>query len=196
MNRRTLLAHMGTVAAIGSAGCHGGAALPGTSATETPADNRSETPVPTIADQRCPPLETERKSTVCSHTVDPDSASVYIEAAPENAALNDGTPVEEITLTLHNQSSTELIFNPLSWSVWLDQGNGWEQLQQELSGNARLTVLPETTHSWTLTEVVASIREAPDFKPGLYVAEIGVPNPDISDDWISCAALIRLNVVT
>ena len=193
MNRRNLLSHIGGGSIVGIAGCLGGAETPDEPEAGNESDGEVDTLTPDIDDQPCPLYETERDSAVCSHTVDTDTASVYIEPNPESSTLNDGTPVDDITLTFYNQSSNELTFNPHSWSIWHNSGTEWEELQQELSGDGRLTTSPDDTHSWSFIEAVESIQEEPAFEPGLYAAELGVPDPENSDEWVACIALVQLD---
>lgn len=190
MNRRDLLTHIVVGSVVGIPGCLGDA--------ETPDDgNESDGDVdstnPEIDDQPCSPYEADRDSAVCSHTVDPDAASVYIEPTPESSTLDDGTPVDDITLTFYNQSSSELTVNPHSWSIWYTPETEWEELHQELSGDGHLTVSPGNTHSWSFVEAVEAIQEEPDLEPGLYAAELGVPDPENSDDRIACIAFVQLD---
>ncbi|WP_247729139.1 hypothetical protein [Halovivax limisalsi] len=192
MNRRTLIAHIEFGSIVGIAGCLGDGETHSNQEASGESDWRADAKNPDIGDQPCPPYETERDSAVCSHTVGSDEVSVYIEPHTEHSTLDDGTPVEEILLSIYNQSATELTFNPYSWSVWYNSGNGWEELQQELSVTGHLTISPDETHSWSFTEVVDSIQEEPTLEPALYAAELGVPDPENGDNWIGCIALVQL----
>ena len=193
MNRRNLLASIGAGSFVGIGGCLGEVETPDDPETGTESHGGADSTTPVSDDQPCPPYETEHDSAVCSHTVDPDTAAVYIEPNPERSTLSDGTPVDDSTLTLYNQSSTEFTFNPHGWSIWHNSGTEWEELQPELSGNGHLTVSPDDTHSWSFTEAVESIHEEPALEPGLYAAELGIPDPANSDDWIACIALVQLD---
>ena len=159
--------------------------------------NSSDGPVgatPTeIHEQPCPPYETTRDSAVCSHTVDTDKAAVYLEPNIEHSTLNNGEPVEDISLVFHNQSTSELTFNPHSWIVWHTVDTEWERVQSELSGDGSLTVSPEETHLWSLAEVLESIQMEPSLEPGLYGLELGVPAPQASNQWIACVALVQFD---
>lgn len=193
MNRRDLLFSIGVASVIGIAGCLGDAETPNGPETDTESNRNAATTPSDGDDKRCPPYETERDRAVCSHTVDPDTEAVYIEATPKGSTLKDGTPGDDITLTLYNQSDHDLVFNPHSWRIWHNSETGWEELQQELSGNGRRTTSPNATHSWSFMEAVESIQEEPILEPGLYAAELGVPSPESSDDWIACVALVELD---
>jgi hypothetical protein len=178
MNRRTFLACLGGGSTVALAGC-----LDDTGATD--ADEPPEIPP-----QSCPPAETDRASSVCSHTV--ETETVYLDPSPSTATLDAGTPTEEITVTLHNQSATALSFNPHSWRLWHNPDSSWTALDQERSGNGHVTVPPESTHSWSFMETVDSVRTEPALDPGVYAAELGVPDPEADGDWIACFALVRL----
>jgi len=196
MNRRQVLAWIGTGAIIGLAGCNSGAessdAPDRASPSPTTTTNESAPSDPTVLDHSCPPYDTARDRAVCSQTVDKGSEPVYLEPTPVQSTLDDGIPTEEITLTLHNQSPSDLSFNPHSWRIRQKADSDWVELEQQLSGNGKLTISPNDTHSWSLTEALESIREDPEFETGLYAAELGVPDPDNDDAWVACIALVHL----
>ncbi len=103
----------------------------------------------------------------------------------------DRAPPESVELTLHNDSSTELILNPFQWTIRRQTTPEWETVEQRSSGNGRLALSPGATHSWTLGEVVDFVSPETSLEAGTYTAAIGVPDPDGSD-WTRCLALIRL----
>lgn len=190
MQRRRYLAAVVSGFTATSAGCLGIGATPeGETGDPTPAP-------PTIADQPCPPSPTDRGGAVCSHTVDTDAASVYLTASPRSATLADGTPTAEITLTLHNESTRNLTFNPHSWTISRKASGGWETMEEEQVGDGRVTVPPEGTHDWSFADAVTSIRHEPALDGGLYAAETGVPDPDTDGEWLACIALVRLTPST
>ncbi|WP_248517807.1 hypothetical protein [Salinarchaeum laminariae] len=125
-------------------------------------------------DEPCPPYATDADRTVCSHTVDPETASRVLEAAPVRTTLDDGQPSDEITLSLHNLGSAAVEFNPHSWSLWERTATEWQTLEAELHGNGRMTLDPGCSTSWTFVDVVSSVRIDPDLSPGRYAAEISV----------------------
>lgn len=182
MHRRHLLAHISAGTAVAVGGCLG---------TTDAADKSEETTSPDVDAHPCPSYSNDRNRTVCSRTVDTDTASVYLNPTPQTSALSDGTPADEITLTLHNQSSTELRFNPYSWRIWHQSETDWIELQQQHVGGGVVTVSPHDTHTWSFLAAVESIRNDPTFKPGLYAAGISVPDPE-SDNWVDCIGLVRL----
>ena len=188
MNRRRLLAVCSTLPL--AAGCTG-APAGGDAPNNTPTGSDGTDPTPTAGARRCPPFETARDRAVCSHTVEPDDASVFLAATPERSRLDDGTPAEEVTLTLHNRSDVELSFNPHSWRIHHDGGDGWTELDRETAGDGKTTVAAGETRSWSLLEAVESVRPDPDLDPGRYAAELGVPDP-AGDGWVACIAFVRL----
>jgi hypothetical protein len=143
------------------------------------------------AAQPCPPFETTADRVVCSHTLDPGTAPVALDADPAQRALDGDQPAESVTLTLSNNAERALTFNPHSWTVRRDTGDGWAQLDEQLSGNGTLTLAPGETHTWTLTEAVETIRETASFEAGLYAAQIDVPDPE-SDGRVACIAFVTL----
>lgn len=211
MNRRSLLALVGAGSLTAFMGCLEGTETPadeeeaaspsdgsteGTGSTSTDSVEDTDTANPENTDldeQSCPPYETQRDRAVCSHTVNTDTATVYLDADPNKSGLTDGKPDGEITLTLHNQSSSDLTFNPNSWEIGFNRGSEWEEFQRQKSGDGDVTVPADETHSWSLMDAVESIQDNPDLEPGVYAAELGVPDPETSDEWIACIALVQLN---
>lgn len=177
MKRRTVLGAACTSVA-GLAGCTG---FRSGAATGSPT---SSTP---IAEYGCPPYDPTLDGYVCSHTVDTESACVYL--LPTKATTD--ASAETVDLTLYNESSTGLEFNSYQWEIMVQQSAGWEAIETRISGDGRVTIPPGDTHTWTFSEVVDSINEQVTVDAGTYTAAIGVPNPEESD-WIQCLALIRL----
>lgn len=193
MNRRHVLALIGAGATLGLAGCLGDAETPGNddgATGSTPESPQS----PGAPDEPCPPYETSRDRAVCSHTVETESTAVSLEPRPDQRALDDGVPAEELSLTLHNRSASELTFNPHSWRIRHRSESGWRELDRQRSGDGRLVLSPGDSHSWSFTGAVESIQADPELQPGLYAAEIGVPDPETGSGWVACIALVRLGV--
>lgn len=209
MDRRRLLAICSSIPVV--AGCTGrstenDASPPRTPGTGSPTDARTRTPQPDdsgwedtpatcaeTADQPCPPFATARDRAVCSQTVESNAASVYIAPNPGCSTIDDGTPEDEITLTFYNQSARDLSFNPYSWRIWHDEGGGWTELEQEVSGSGTVTVAARDAYSWSFLEALEAIQEEPAPESGLYGAEIGVPDPRNSDAHVACIALVQLD---
>lgn len=191
MNRRRLLAHAG-IGSVGClAGCLGRAGTPGSAAETNPGEDDGRGSW-TIDDQPCPPYDTVRDSAVCAHTVDTDAAPVSLEANPTRSTLADGAPADEITLTLVNRSTRDLTVNPYGWNIRRRSGTEWEAFWQEFTANGIQRLAPNETRSWSFLEAVETVRHEPDLEPGLYAAELGVPDPEVDDEWIGCIALVRL----
>lgn len=130
MERRTFLAATcGSMA--GFAGCSHGGTEQGTPTT---------TPAP-ISAYSCPPNESYSGSAVCSHTVETAAASVYL--LPSQTMVDSSTATVE--LTLHNEPSTELAFNPHQWSIPRQTHSGWVSVEQRTSGDGVLTLPPGET---------------------------------------------------
>lgn len=144
----------------------------------------SQTP---LSEYDCPPHDSATGSVVCSQTVDTSSASVYLLPSETTVDASSGT----VELTLHNQSSAELEFNPSQWSIMQQSASGWEPIEQRVSGDGQRILSPRGSHTWTFGEVVDLINETVTVDSGTYTAGINVPNPDGSD-WIHCLALFRL----
>lgn len=107
---------------------------------------------------------------MCSHTVDTDAADIYLLTEPT-------TRSEAPTLTLHNDSSSDLEFNPFQWTVMQQQPSGWVPVEKRSSGNGRLVVAAGETRSWTFGAVVNYINEQVTFDAGTYTTSIDIPNP-------------------
>lgn len=181
MRRRRFLATLGAGAMGAIAGCPGG------SDPSTPTAD-----VPAIDDQDCPPYAIDLDGVVCSHTVESTNAAVYLDANQTTAVLSNGTPASEITLTLHNESTTDLEFNPHTWTISRRVDSGWRPLEEEIAGDEKVPLAGGETYSWSFVEAVESIRIDPALDPGLYAAEIGVPDPESNEAWLACIALVRL----
>jgi hypothetical protein len=178
VRRRTLLSIVGSGAVVGLAGCAGHSPTPTAAPPASPAPLES---------YDCPPAAPERTSVVCSHTVDPGEASVYLLPSERT-----GSERGSLDLTLHNDSTTDLTFNPYSWTVRHERTTGWERLERRSQGDGRLVVGSGETHTWTFESVVDTVDSEATVGPGTYAAEISVPDPTGSD-WLDCVALFRLD---
>ncbi len=176
MKRRDLLALTG-VSMVGFAGCSGSAPDQGTQTTSSIQPSEYE----------CPPHGSEAETAVCSHTVDPEAASVYLIPSNPTGAESPN----EVDLTLHNNSSTELEFNPYQWKIKKKSTAGWKPIEARSSGNGRLTLPPSGTQKWTFGEVVEFSNATATVGPGTYTAGIRVPHPENSS-WIRCLSLFHL----
>lgn len=183
MKRRELLATLST-SLVGFTGCLNSATAPGERTTNPPTGTTT-TPIP-ISAYECPPHDSYAGAAVCSQTVDTESARVYLLPSKTTVDASTGT----VELTLYNQASTELVFNPYQWSIMTKVSSGWESIEKRMSGDGRLTVSAGETHTWTFEEVVGFINEQVTLDSGTYTAGISVPNPNA--DWIRCIALFRL----
>ena len=184
MKRRKLLATI-AAAMAGFTGCSGGGTGSENRTTDSP---NGVTPTSTpLSEFDCPPHDSAPNSAVCSHTVDTDTASVYLLPSDTMVDVSTGT----VDLTLYNNSSTELEFNPYQWSIMKRKSAGWNPIEKRIAGDGRLTLAPGKTHSWTFEEVVDAINERATVDAGTYTAGISVPSPETSD-WNRCIALFRL----
>lgn len=182
MDRRQLLAHVGAGTTVAIGGCL---------RFVGPTDEPQGAGTPTADIRPCPPYSVDRDRVVCSHTVDTDTASVYLDPEPQTGTLAEDIPAEEITLTLYNQSATGLRFNPTSWRIHHRADADWTELEREVVGDGVVTVPPNDTYTWSFLEAVESIRDDPELDPGPHAAEIGVPDPGSDDEWVACIALVR-----
>lgn len=192
MQRRALLASVGTGAIVGAGGC-----LVAPWSSDDPDDGTStgDSVVTStdIADQPCPPYDVDTGSAVCSHTVDTDEASVYLETDRERGKIANGIPTELITLTLHNESPEDLAVDPHGWRIRHNDGSGWEDVPREVRREDDLTVEAGGEASWTFLLAYESVQADPELEPGLYAAELAVPDPGDTDDRVACIALVRLD---
>jgi len=179
--RRDVLLTGGTVLATLS-GCAG---RPG-SITEPTPGTRTPPPPAALAEYDCLPHKPVHGRTVCSQTVDTDSAPVYL--SPSDPVAADPAALD---LTLHNDSGNDLRFNSYSWTMWTDGASGWEKVERLSSGSGVVTVAAGETHTWTFEEAVRSINDEVTLAPGVYTATIPVPIPG-EDGWMACLALVGL----
>jgi hypothetical protein len=178
MERREFL-----VAASISVACLAGCArvTPGAESGGTPSPTSIDEP---LSEYGCPPDGPADEPVVCSHTVDTDAADVYLLTDPTSRS-------ETPTLTLYNESTSTLEFNPYQWSVTERTSSGWGPIERRQSGNGRLVIAAGETRSWTFGEVVDYINERRTPDAGTYAASIDISEPGGSD-WIRCTALVRL----
>lgn len=190
MKRRDLLASLG--ASVALTGCQGtvwsgGSDSPSETDGTTTANPTSRTPAVAsstpLSAVPCPPSDADRAA-VCSQTVDADAASVYL--LPSRTAVDPST--ETLDLTLHNESSSDLTFNPHSWTLRTRRDSGWAELDDRVSGDGRRTLESGHARSWSLRAVVNAVDPERTLEPGRYAAEIGVPDPDGSE-WLACVAV-------
>ena len=180
MKRREFLALTGS-GGVGLAGCSGTPRASGDTPTVT-----TSGPAASLGSYGCPPSAPDRTEVVCSHTVDTDEAPVYL--LPNERSVSDPASLE---LTIHNDSPSELAFNPHSWTVRHELETGWGRLERRSQGDGRLVVGGGETHTWTFEEVVDTIDAEAGTESGTYTAEISVPHPTGSD-WLDCVALFRI----
>lgn len=192
MNRRNLLIQLGSGAILCTAGCLGDPGSPNDPEAENERDGETKTPDSSFSIVSCPPYGPIHNRAVCSHTVDREAESVYLLPDREQATLSDGVPEEEMSLKLHNQSSSELTFNPHNWRIWHKTDSEWEELERQLSGDGSVSVSAGETHSWSLVEAVESIQEDAVLVSGEYAAEIRVPDPETEGEWIACVSVVQL----
>jgi len=176
MNRRSLLATT-CVSLVGFAGCSRSDTKQG---PQTTSSKR-------ISEYDCSPHDIDVESAVCSHTVDSEAASVYLLPSKPTGAESPS----EVDLTLHNESSTELEFNPYQWEINKRSNAGWVPIEAHSSGTGQLTLSPSETHKWTFGEVIDFINKSATVDSGTYTASIRVPRPEDSG-WIRCLSLFRL----
>ena len=180
MKRRDVLVSA-CASVAGFAGCSSFASNPRPSDASSPGG--TGTPTTPLSEYDCPPHRSGEEPVVCSHTVDTDTASVYLLPG---TGTGPGTE-----LVLHNESAAELEFNPYEWSVLERRSSGWTAIEKRTAGNARLVVAPGETHAWTFEEVVGYVDKRATLDAGTYAASISVPDSGGSD-WIRCLALVRL----
>lgn len=146
----------------------------------------------TPADVACSPYPTGREWAACSEPAAESVAGVSMSVDPPSTTLVDGLPADEVSLTVVNDSDSDLTFNPYSWRIRRYEQGNWSDVDGGMSGDGMVSVDAGESQSWTFTEAVEAVQPDPDLEPGLYTAEIGVPHPDADDEWIACIAFIRL----
>lgn len=185
MERRDLLS-TACLSLVGLSGCAGALSDPNPDGFG-PNEGTPASPTP-LSDYSCPPHGPQSDPVVCSHTVDSDTANVYLLT---ETTTDSDTP----RMTLYNESSTELVFNPYQWTIAERTDTGWEQIPKRVSASAKLALAPGDTHSWTFRDAVDAITYNVTLDPGTYTASISVPNLD-SSDGIRCIALVRVDEFT
>jgi len=208
MHRRTVLATLGTLTALGVAGCTdtGGT---GTSTDETATatgtasqtDTRTTrgtpiedgTPTTTgavgnpdsrFASEPCPSLGGNPDGRNCWHTSG-DSPDLYIEPSTELFEPSPGDDsVETMAFVLHNESGGGVGFNPYDWTVYRRTDGDWERVAPDAYPEPWEQLEAGGTHTWQF-----AIEEQPaggdsdqypvaDLDDGIYAFEVTVAAED------------------
>ena len=183
MHRRSYLASIAACSSLG-AGC---------------LEDDEPSTEPTVSQQplsayTCPPEGTRQASraarrTVCSHTLDTDSTSVYLRPSVEETS----NPLADLSVTLTNESAEPLEFNPTEWTLYSYGSDRWSPVEDtEPPGFAVTTVPPGQTKTWAASAIGEWIkRDGYGFPPSTYAAAIRVPDPH-SHDAIRCVSVFRV----
>ena len=216
MNRRALLATLGT-ATVATAGCLGDGGdrpndddepSPDETDTDTPGgdgtrtddgDPRPETP---FADAECPSFSEGVDRTVCWPTDETDAESVYLDASSVafEPSPGDGS-VESIEFVLHNESGEPFGLNPHAWAIKRQTDSGWEHVAPEEWIEPWYTVESGQRYTWRLsveqrTQAMAERTMAitEDLTDGTYAFQItGIAGESGEDSRnVECIALFEV----
>ncbi|GAB3681698.1 hypothetical protein GCM10028857_06300 [Salinarchaeum chitinilyticum] len=123
-----------------------------------------------LADYGCPPGGVDESGLDCSQVDDGADAEVLLEPSPESTS-----DPAEVTLTLRNESSEQLEFNPASWQLWVEQNGDWDRIEQTATGDGYEELPAGDSRTWNATDVPDLIRQSEfDFEPGTYLAAISI----------------------
>lgn len=164
MDRRRLLATVGT-AVVATAGCLTDPpadtdTTDSTQSTDEPADGPATTsPDGTaemspdddrFADVPCPSFS-KADRTNCWHTVDPASASVYLEPDSELLAETNDDVVETLSFVLHNETGGDFGLNPHAWSIYRRTDGEWTRVAPDEYIEPWYTLADGETYTWRVS---------------------------------------------
>jgi hypothetical protein len=162
MNRRTLLATVGSTLTLG-AGCVSQSSSEEPTTTADPRDvvtttatATADTPTPIDIDSRfvdisCPSFA-EADRTVCYHTLAGRSPAVYVAPSTELfEPTTDDDTVETVEFTLHNHSGASFGLNPHAWQLHERTDGGWSFVAPEEYVEPWNTVPSGETYTWHLS---------------------------------------------
>jgi len=141
--------------------------MAGCSSSSSSSPSVSEQP---ISEYDCPPDGVDESGLSCSQTDDSEGSAVVLEPSLEST-----TDPDAITLTLRNESSEQLEFNPASWQLWVEQNGDWDRIEQTTTGDAYEELAAGESRTWNATEIPDLIRQSEfSFDPGTYLAAISI----------------------
>lgn len=164
MQRRALLAALGSSAALGTAGCLGDPMASDAEQSDGPTSDRPIADDPTTvttddatnpdslgvppAESDCPvrdPDSTVR--VVCTPVGETPSAGTGLTSSAESVTL----PEDTIEFTLRNTTDTRLKTNFYGWALWQRTGDDWLHVAPEFYPQPLMSLAPGESHRWTLT---------------------------------------------
>lgn len=172
---------------------------PPTTATRTP-----------TATSACPPFNTSTNQTVC-YPPQPENAPIWLSVAHPSWEVNTtDTTVETNVFTLHNNSDTNLKFNPYNWKLHKRTDTGWSDNLRQTIGDGFVIVAPDERYRWSFsliphpspnaknTEYITVNEGNFTFKGGIderkYAFLISVPDSTSKEEWITCIATFTLSI--
>lgn len=166
MRRRALLANLGSVTALGLAGCLGGVA-PGSDdtarpPTDSPTDHSSTDDTPTGDTPAQPDPDVGVPSDESDCPVSDTDATVRVVCTPAGGSPPGGTgltptaetvalPTDTVGFTLSNATDTRLDTNFYAWKVWKRVDGDWFHVAPRYWNVPLMQLAPGESHRWTLT---------------------------------------------
>lgn len=213
MKRRTTLKRLGAmVSTISATGCLGMNSFSGGS-NETNTTTRSSTETMTkhttassslFEGQPCPSFDTSSERTVCYHTVDTETAPVYLVPNPEHLTVGtDETVIKTVEFTLYNRSQQSFVIEPPRWKICRNEKECWSLTASGTGETDVLIVPPGEQHRWLLslkphptprTENTTAITVG--LKEGKYAFRVSGHFADETHSRIECIALFAIERTT
>lgn len=214
MYRRTVLVAIGASTAgcvnTGAGGSDGRTNTDpnGTGTDQRTPDGRTTTDGGTPQDARerfgeypCPSFAEGTDRTVCWHTVDPESADLYLSVASpvfEPAAGDASLP-----FTLHNDSGVPFGHNPYEWAIKRETEEGWEHVAPDMYIEPWETVPDGETYTWVLrvgedattsagTDRERTLTVTQDLADGVYAFQITGLLEGEARTSVECVALFEV----
>jgi hypothetical protein len=198
MHRRIVLLAIGSAVA-GTAGCLASPPTGGTP-TDTPGDGGPDDGDP-FADEPCPSFAESADRTVCAHTLDPETADVYLTVSEQVFAPTTGDDsVETLRFVLHNDSETRFGMNPYAWGIERRTEDGWSHVAPDAHIEPWTYVEPGETRDWLLSVEPhptpagdRTVTIAEDLSSGTYAFNVsGALDEDEGRTSVECVALFEV----
>lgn len=173
MHRRRFLASVAV--SLGITGCLG---------TQTPA---------------CPPFDTDTDRTVCYRTQSDDEPIWISVSHPDWTIVVGDNTVETNIFTLHNESDTDLRFNPHNWALYEEMSTDWKKISED-GNNGAVTIASGGTYRWSLSRVSHPSPNSEnteyitvDVGVGKYAFLVNVPD-SLGDGSLACIAVFSVHI--
>ncbi len=156
MNRRTVLASVGTAILAGclTESSPGGTDSPSSQRSSTPKSTQTEVPTSKPSDpnlripgeNHCPKFDDDVKRVVCYQNAGSDT-TLLMEPSTEQWNL----PKANLSFTLRNETGATFTTNYYNWNVWKQVDSEWVHIAPRVVPEPAMMLESGGTHAWNLT---------------------------------------------